>query len=59
MKDAAGQLKELAGSGFPLVVVLANPHGVPLDLRPQMVGCALDGNPTFGGPVNRDTGAVE
>jgi hypothetical protein len=42
---AAKQLKPLASSGLPLVVVLANPQGAPVDLRISHVLAALYGNP--------------
>jgi hypothetical protein len=48
---ASGQLRPFAGSGLPLVLVLANPrqHAVPLD--PGDIAIALNGDPTLVVPL--------
>lgn len=55
---AAGQLRPLRDRNVPLVVVLANANGVPMELDADAVQAALYGNPTFGGPVYPATGAI-
>lgn len=40
------------------MVVLANPKGVRMQFDVDAVEAAFYGNPTFGGPVDRSTGAV-
>ena len=55
--QAAGQLKELAGTA-PLVVVLANPLGADIDLRPEEVIHALYGDPTVPLLTDPATGRV-
>jgi hypothetical protein len=59
VRQAAKQLKPLAGRGLPLVIVLANPNGVRMEFDANAVELALYGNYTYGGPVNPATGAVE
>jgi hypothetical protein len=53
---AAEQLKPLAGSGRPLVVVLANPNGVPVPFSSHEVVWALYGDPVWRITINGDTG---
>jgi hypothetical protein len=58
VKDAAKQLKSLAGKEIPLVVVLANPEGVCVDLSVQNVIAALYGNPQWTMQIDLATGAA-
>jgi hypothetical protein len=44
---AARQLKPLASQGLPLVAILANPSGAPVDLEVRHVLAALYGNPRW------------
>jgi hypothetical protein len=55
---AARQLKPLASRGLPLVVVLANPDGAPVDLGVDHVLAALYGNPRWTIPIDRTTGGA-
>lgn len=57
IREAARQLKPLAGSGRPLVVVLANPHGVFVPLDDHDVVYAMYGDPTYTIPIDPETGA--
>lgn len=57
VKRAAAQLKPLEHLGFPLVVVLANPHGADVELDPEELIFALYGNPTISFMVD-ETGPV-
>jgi hypothetical protein len=59
VRHAARQLKPLEGRGLALVVVLASPNGIRMQFDVDAVELALYGNPTYGGPVNPATGAVE
>jgi hypothetical protein len=56
---AARQLKPLDGRGLPLVVVLANPHGADVSLRPDDVMAAMYGNPAFSMPIGPEGVAGE
>lgn len=58
VRVAAAQLKPLAGRGMPLVVVLANPYRVAVDLRPPELGWALYGDPTVEGLIDPQTGEM-
>lgn len=53
---AAEQLKPLAGRGLPLVVVLANPNGMPVPFSSDEVIWALYGDPVWKITIDRDTG---
>jgi len=44
-RAAAAQLKPLEPLGFPLIVVLANPHGADVALEPPEIFFALYGDP--------------
>jgi hypothetical protein len=59
VREAARQLKPLAGTGLPLVVVLADPrdHVVLLDIEHLVE--AMFGNPGWTGSLNESTGEVE
>lgn len=46
MREAARTLKPLEGSEWPLVVVLANPHHLHVELEPQRLIHALYGDLT-------------
>lgn len=54
--EAARQLKPLASRGLPLMVVLANTTGAPVDLGVDHVLAALYGNPGWTIPINQATG---
>lgn len=54
---AAEQLKPLAGRGLPLVVVLANPKGVPVPFSSDEVIWALYGDPVWKITIDTETGA--
>jgi hypothetical protein len=56
--EAAGQLKPLAARRLPLVVVLANPEGAPVDLGMEHVLAALYGNPQWRVPIDPSTGSA-
>src|SRR6266536_3832608 len=58
VRQAAKQLKPLADSGMPLVVVLANPLGYRVHLNMEHLIEAMFGNPGFAGPFNAETGTV-
>jgi hypothetical protein len=57
IERAARQLKPLAGRGLPLVVVLANPKGMPVAFTSDEIIWALYGNPVWRMAIDRDTGA--
>jgi hypothetical protein len=54
--DAARQLKPFRDRGVPLVVVLANPHGVSVSLDATELGWAVYGDPTVKGWLDAHTG---
>lgn len=56
--EAAGQLKPLASRQIPLVVVLANPAGAPVDLSFEHVIAALYGNSQWTVAIDPTTGAA-
>ncbi len=56
IRAAARQLKTLAGSGRPLVIVLANPGGAWVGLSPQEIVWAMYGDPAFVFSVAARTG---
>jgi hypothetical protein len=56
IRAAARQLKPLAGSGRPLVIVLANPGGGWVGLSPQEIVWAMYGDPAFVVSVDARTG---
>ena len=56
IERAASQLKPLAGSGRPLVVVLANPRGTPVPFGSHEILWALYGDPVWTIPISRRTG---
>lgn len=58
VKEAARQLKPLAAEGIPLVVLLANPEGVLVDLSVQNVIAALYGNLQWTMQIDSATGAA-
>jgi hypothetical protein len=58
VKEAAKQLKPLAARGIPLVVILANPEEVWVDLSVQNVIAALYGNPQWTMQIDTATGAA-
>jgi hypothetical protein len=60
VERAAEQLAELAGSGLPLAVVLANPHQADVDLDPERVWAALyyDDGPLEGGRADHVSAIV-
>ncbi len=59
VREAARQLKPLAGSGYPLVVVLANPMGYRVNLSLEQLVEAMYGNPGLVGNFNAEKGEVE
>ncbi len=59
VREAARQLRPLAASPWPLVVVLANPRGHHLNLDGEHLLAAMYGNPGFAGQFNRGEGRVE
>lgn len=59
IRRAASQLKPLAGSGLPLMVVIANPHGAWVDTSDRQVIAAMFGDPTVAFTINTETGAAE
>jgi len=59
VREAARQLKPLAGSGYPLVVVLANPMGHRVNLSLERLVEAMYGNPGLVGNFNAEKGEVE
>ena len=59
VREAARQLRPLAGSPYPLVVVLANPMGFFVDLNIDRLVEAMYGNPGWVGQFNPDEGRVE
>ncbi len=56
--EAASQLKPLASRQIPLVVVLANPAGAPVDLSFEHVLAALYGNPQWTVAIDPSTGGA-
>jgi hypothetical protein len=56
IRAAAKQLKPLAGSGRPLVIVLANPRGAWVGLAPREMVWAMYGDPAFSFTVDPETG---
>jgi hypothetical protein len=59
VREAARQLKPLAGSKWPLVVVLANPMGFYVHLSLDRLLEAMFGNPGLVGDYNAEEGRVE
>jgi hypothetical protein len=59
VREAALQLRPLAGSPYPLVVVLANPMGFFIDLNIDRLVEAMYGNPGWVGGLNPDEGRIE
>jgi hypothetical protein len=59
IRQAARQLKPLAASGLPLVVVITNPHRAMVITGDQEVIWAMYGDPVFRFTVNTTTGAGE
>jgi hypothetical protein len=59
VREAARQLKPLAGSRWPIVVVLANPLGFRVNLTVERLVEAMFGNPGFVGNFNAEEGRVE
>jgi hypothetical protein len=53
---AASQLKPLADRGWPLVVVLANPRGMPVPFSSEEIIWALYGDPVWKIAIDPDTG---
>lgn len=56
--QGARQMRELSGSGMPLVVVLANPQGMFIPLTTSDVIYALYGNPGYSFKVDPLTGGA-
>jgi hypothetical protein len=54
---AAEQLKPLAGRGMPLVVVIANPNGMPVPFSSEEIIWALYGDPVWKITIDEETGA--
>lgn len=59
VKSAAAQLRPLQESGYPLVVVIANPGSYHVNLDARQVIYALYGDPEIRFEVNTETGASE
>lgn len=59
VREAARQLKPLAGSEYPLTVVLANPMGYHVNLSLERLVEAMYGNPGLVGSFNAEKGEVE
>lgn len=59
VREAARQLTPLAGSGYPLTVVLANPKGYRVNLSLKRLVEAMFGNPGLVGNFNAERGEVE
>lgn len=59
VREAARQLRPLAGSRWPLVVVLANPHGYWVNLTLERLVEAMFGNPVIVGRFDPEEGQVE
>jgi hypothetical protein len=59
VREAARQLKPLADSPWPLVVVLANAMGFHVNLSIESLVEAMFGNPGWTGNFNPDQGQVE
>jgi hypothetical protein len=59
VREAARQLKPLAGSEYPLIVVLANPIGYRVNLSLERLVEAMYGNPGLVGNFNAENGEVE
>ena len=55
IRDAAPQLKPLAGSGIPLVIAISNPHKRPVPDTVEFLMSAMYGDPTY--RFARDGGA--
>lgn len=58
IREAAHQLKPLAGQGLPLVVMLTNPRGVLLDLSVESLVHSMYGDLTYTFPVSPETGGA-
>lgn len=56
IRAAARQLKPLAGSGRPLVIMLANPRGARVGLSPQEIVWTMYGDPAFAFSMDPRTG---
>lgn len=56
IREGARQLKPLAESGRPLVIVLANPSGAWVGLSPRELVWAMYGDPAYRFAINADTG---
>jgi hypothetical protein len=59
VREAARQLRPLAGSEWPLVVVLANPMGFYVHLSIERLVEAMFGNPGYAGRFDPEEGRVE
>jgi len=59
VREAAKNLKPLAGRGLPLVVVIANPKGYLVPLSMENLVPAMVGNPGWSGRFNPETARVE
>jgi hypothetical protein len=59
VREAARQLKPLAGSPWPLIVVLANPTGFYVHLDLDRLIEAMYGNPRLTGTFNPESGEIE
>lgn len=58
VREAARTLKPLAGSKWPLVIVLANPRGLHVELEPERLIHGLHGDLTITFPIGPGGGAV-
>jgi hypothetical protein len=58
VREAARNLKPLAGSNTPLVIVLANPRGLHVPLKPERLINALYGDQTITFLVGPEGGAI-
>lgn len=58
IREAARQLQPLAGDRRPLVIVLANPHGVAVDLDGRKLMEAMQGQLTIQIPMGAEAGQL-
>lgn len=59
IRRAAVQLKPLADSGLPLMVIIANPHRAWVDTEDRQVIAAMFGDPMVSMTINTKTGTAE
>ena len=58
LREAARKFKSMQQLGLPLVAMLANPHGVLLDLSIESIIYSMYGDLTFTFPVSVETGGA-